>query len=242
MNRESFVSLVRSQPERAKLLAEVAGAGALTLSVWSWLGGSLVSEVAFLPLTLAMLVAYAAALALLTGNLVHDADRWQVESAMQARRLMTSSGSTARPATNQPAESGPATFDHWYFTLRLEDEIKKARRNGGQVSIVLMKIEAPGGTSTAVTEQINFDVASMAASHVKTMSMPSAIAPLEYAFLLPDSDRGDARARVAPLLGTLGDYWCEFGIAVYPDDATDAEALVGIARREIEQVLARKAA
>jgi hypothetical protein len=74
------------------------------------------------------------------------------------------------------------------------------------------------------------------------MTMPSAIGPLEYAFLLPGTGRDESRARVAPLLGPLGDYWCEFGIAVYPDDATQAQALVELARKEIEDSLAKKAA
>ena len=239
MNRESLLSLVHSEPVRTKFLLEVAGGGALVLSLWSWAGNIVLSEVAFVPLTLALFVAYAATLVLLTGNLVRGADRWQVESAMQARRLMQGS---PRPHHVETGDSLPATFDHWYFVLRLEDEIKEARRHGGQVSVVMMQIEAPGGASAAVIEQINFDVANMAASHARTMTMPSAIGSLEYAFLLPGSGRDESRARVAPLLGPLGDYWCEFGIAVYPDDATQAEALVELARKEIEDSLAQKAA
>jgi hypothetical protein len=134
----------------------------------------------------------------------------------------------------------PGTFDRWYFQLRLDDEVKRARRGAGgqgsQVSIVVMKVSAPGGyTSPAMMEQINFDVANMAASLAKTMTMPNAIGPLEYGFLLPDTSRAEARSRVAPLLNPLGNYWCEFGIAEYPTDGDEAEELLQIARREIEE-------
>jgi hypothetical protein len=77
-------------------------------------------------------------------------------------------------------------------------------------------------------------MAQMAANHASTMTMPSAIGPQEYAFLLPETDRAAARARVTPLLNPLGDYWCDFGIAVYPDDSTEAESLVHIARDQVE--------
>jgi hypothetical protein len=40
---------------------------------------------------------------------------------------------------------------------------------------------------------------------------------------------------MTPLLGPLGDYWCEFAVAVYPEDATQAEALVEKAQAEIDK-------
>jgi hypothetical protein len=168
----------------------------------------------------------------LTGHLVRRADRWQVESALQARRLLSTGRHTNQIAS---ADTPIATFDHWYFVLRLEDEIKRARRQGTGVSVAMMRIGLPGEAPTAaMTEQINFDVAQLAANHAQTMTMPSAIGPLEYAFLLPNTDRKEARARIAPLLAPLGDYWCEFGIAVYPDDGTEAEGLVMLARERVE--------
>ncbi|HXH22045.1 MAG TPA: hypothetical protein VNN10_08445 [Dehalococcoidia bacterium] len=241
MNRESILSLVRSEPEGVKLLAEVAAGGAVVLAAWSLIGDSLMSDLLYAPITLALAAAYAAALIGFTGSLVHGADRWQVESARQARRLLR----TAPPApgaTPGPVSRTPTSFDFWYFVLRLEDEIRLARRQGQRVSIVLMRIDPPGGATDSAIEQINFDVASIAASYAQTMSMPSAIAPLEYAFVMPGAGREDARSRVAPLLGPLGDYWCEFAIAVYPDDATQAEALVQFAQEELDRSLEDEAA
>ena len=232
MNRDSILSLMHTEPERAKLLLKVACGGAMALLLWTWAGQYVAGQFVFLLVNLVAILAYCTAVMYLTGHLVRGADRWQVESALQARRLL----STGRHANDAATQEPPlATFDHWYFVLRLEDEIKRARRQGTQVSVVMMKIGVPGNAPTAaMTEQINFDVAQLAANHAQTMTMPSAIGPLEYAFLLPNTDRNEARARVAPLLAPLGDYWCEFGIAVYPDDGTEAEGLVMLARERVE--------
>lgn len=234
MNRGSIVHLVHAEPERTRTLLKVAGAGAVALLVWSWLGRTVAGELVFVVTDLVAIVAYSTAIVLMTGNLVRDADRWQVESALQARRLM-SRGPRRNAGPARPGEPVATTFDHWYFVLRLEDEIKRARRYGKQVSVVIMKLGTPDGEpSAALTEQINFDVAQLAANHSGTMTMPSAIGPLEYAFLLPETDRNGAKARVAPLLTPLGDYWCRFGIAVYPDDGAEAETLLELARVQVE--------
>jgi hypothetical protein len=231
VNQESFLSLLHTEPERTRLLLKVAGGGALALLVWAAVGKAVVSDVVFLLIDLVAIAAYSTAVAILTGNLVRGADRWQVESAMQARRLL-SSPRKAEPAAGDPQT---ATFDHWYFILRLEDEIKRARRYGSPLSVVILHLGPPGEEPTpAITEKIDYDVAQLAANLAKTMTMPCAIAPLEYAFILPESDRNEARARIAPLMTPLGDYWCRFGISVYPDDATAAEELVQLARRKLD--------
>ncbi len=243
--RESLFSVARAEPERAKLLLQVVAGGAVAMAAWSWAGAMLFGDLIFLPLTLLLTAVYSLAVVVLAGDLVRHADRWQVDSALQARRLM-STGAGAVPAARGSATAAganPASFDHWYFVLRLDDEIKRARRQGSQVSVVMMKVTAPGGeTSPAVTEQISFDMATMAANHAQTMTMPSAISAQEYAFLLPGTDRDEAKARIAPLLNPLGGYWCQFGIAVYPDDGTDAEALVHIARAQVDEEKERSAA
>lgn len=231
MSRDSIMALAQKEPERTKLLLKVAGGGALALLLWTWAGKTFLNDVEFVLLNLVAIVGYAVAIVLFTGQLVRGADRWQVESAEQARRLL----SKGRHAETVSADPGIATFDHWYFVLRLEEEIKRARRHGTPVAVVMMKVGKPGDEpSAAMTEQISFDMAQLATSHANTMTMPSAIGPLEYAFLLPDSDRKEAKGRITPLLAPLGDYWCDFGIAVYPDDGTDAEDLVEMAREQIK--------
>jgi hypothetical protein len=236
LDRDSLISIVQMEPERTKLLLKVAAGGAVALFLWTWAGKVIAGDVVFALVDIVATLAYSAAIVVLTGNLVRGADRWQVESAMQARRLL-STGRHIADTSAQPVEPQIGTFDHWYFVLKLDDEIKRARRLGTPVSIVMMKISPAGQDATpAIAEQINFDVAQLAASHDKTMTKPSAIGPLEYAFLLPNTDRNEARARVTPLLAPLGDYWCDFGIAVYPDDGTEAEALVALARKQAEDV------
>ncbi|HEY7268787.1 MAG TPA: hypothetical protein VH951_03075 [Dehalococcoidia bacterium] len=235
VDRDSLVSIAQMEPERTKLLLKVAAGGAAVLFLWTWAGRALAGDIIFAFVDVVAMLAYSVAIIVLTGNLVRGADRWQVESAMQARRLLSTGRQRVEDLQRADTE-GAATFDHWYFVLRLEDEIKRARRTGTPVSIVIMQISAAGEQMTpALVEQINFDVAQLAASHTKTMSMPSAIAPCEYAFLLPNTDRNEAKSRIAPLLAPLGDYWCDFGIAVYPDDGSDAEALVALAQQQSEE-------
>lgn len=280
MDRESLLRIWETEPDRTIGLLKVAAGGAVILAFWAMIVGDFMTPLLFFPLTLVLLGLYAGIVTLVTVDLVQHSDRWQVESVLQTRRLVSSGGrqplqepapvsAAAAPSATHAnagrgagasasasasasananasaisanyANSPSASFDQWYFVLRLEEEIKTARRTGSTVSIAIMSIMPPGREPTpALVEQINFDVAKMASNHSKSMAMPNAIGPLEYAFILPESDRDEARSRVAPLLNPLGDYWCEFGIACYPRDGTEAESLVTTARKEIEDIMTK---
>ena len=222
-----FLAVFRREPGRSQLILKLGLAGPLLLLAWAWAGPWLLSEAAVLATTGLLVLAYGVAMTVLTAMLVHSADRWQVESAVEARRLM----SRGRRGGREEAET--VSFHHIHFLLRLQEEVRASRRSGTAASIVVMKVTSPAAEpSSAVMEQVAFDMAHLAVSHARTLTTPSAIGAAEYAFILPGADSQAAKALVSALTNALGDYWCTFGIASYPEDDADAETLLDQAREQ----------
>jgi hypothetical protein len=69
------------------------------------------------------------------------------------------------------------------------------------------------------------------------MSLPLALGDAEFVFSLPHTGLEDTKQFVREVLRALGEYWCYFGIATFPDHATTAQALVEKAREACEASL-----
>jgi hypothetical protein len=52
---------------------------------------------------------------------------------------------------------------------------------------------------------------------------------------LPHMPASEAKPFVSNLVQSLGNYWCHFGTANYPVDATSAESLVKASRDAVEE-------
>ncbi len=227
---QDFRGLIASEPARTRFVLKVGLAGAFVIVLWSWLGGFVVSAVLAALITTGLIIAYGGVLAFLAASLVRSVDRWQVESALHARRLMATGKRAEMVAADEPADDG---FLRLYFLLRLQDELRHCRQYGRPMSVLALKVMSPGQEpSAALTEQISFDVANLAASHVQTISLTTSLAGNEYIFCLPRSDKASAKALASTFLTALGEYWCYAGLAVYPEDASEAEALIEFARRQ----------
>jgi hypothetical protein len=59
-----------------------------------------------------------------------------------------------------------------------------------------------------------------------TLSLAMTFGPDDFVFSLPHADRVTAKDFIRKLLPGLGNYWCHYGLATYPEDGTNAEALV----------------
>ena len=84
-------------------------------------------------------------------------------------------------------------------------------------------------------EQVAKEMAEIASNHHKTISHTLSVSEYEYVMILPGMAAGDAKPFVSTLVQSLGDYWCHFGTAFYPQDGTSADDLVGFARDAVDE-------
>jgi hypothetical protein len=249
---DSILAVLNREPEQSQLLLKVGLAGPAFIVIWDWVGGYFLPDIAVAAITLLVIVVYGAALTFLAARLIHSADKWEVESAMQARRLLTGGSNNRRSAAFQPDATSadeihpppievalPAVsvnFAHIYFMLRLQEEVARCRREGESFSLVCIEASTPGVDPTpAMVEKTAFEIAHLAVSHGRMISLPLNVGPSEYVFCLPHANHEEGRDFLSKLVRALGDYWCHYGLAVYPEHGTDAESLFLSARRQTEE-------
>lgn len=253
---DSLLSLAASEPERTRLVLKVAGLGCVAVALWVLLASWLLPLVAFVPLTIVVLAVYAGTLVFLTGRVVHAADRWQIESAAQARQFLRSgyARGTRWAAGQMPAQtdldSGPAedpssggeSFQRLYFALRLDQEVRRCRREGDVMTVVVLEVAHPSREPrSAEIEKMTFDIAKLATDHGHIVVLPTYIGPAQYGFYVPDANMADARSSVFPLLKALGSYHWEAGFASYPGDGGDGDTLLARAMEQLEESRTRVA-
>lgn len=130
----------------------------------------------------------------------------------------------------------PPVFNEQYFMLRLREQVKDARRDGRQMCVAAIEVNVPGGEGTSEdADRIAVEMARIGADQWKTIGQPLAVTENEYVFSLPTSNSDDAKLFVREVVQALGDYWCHFGIAIFPRHATDAEGLLDQARAACDE-------
>ena len=252
-SRESLIGVFRRQPQATQLLVKLGLGAPVVIVVWDWVALLFLPAIAVVPITLALVILFGTAMTVLAAHLVYSIDRWEVDSALQARRLWTTRGAVAdrsggvdelADAGNQaaahsrrpPAPAPSLSFSRVYFDLRLQEEIRRCRREGSSMSLIYIDAQDPSHEQTAgQLEKTIVEVANLASQHTQTISLPLHTGPSEYAFVLPHSERDAADDFASKLVRALGDYWCHFGVAVYPDDGSNAEELFDYAREECDE-------
>jgi hypothetical protein len=226
---DGLLAILRREPERSMSVLKLGFAGLLIIALWSSLAPLGLSIVIVLPVLAVLLAIYGLTMVMLAVNLVRSVDLNQIEAAMHARRMMTTTTTTTRHVEVQ--ENDAPVFYNWYFSLYLEEEVKRHRRIGVSLAVVVLHV-APhqSDPSRAERQQIDLEVVQLAVNHKDKLIIPNEIDLLEYAFVLPGMDSVAAKDFVSRLVSALGSYWCHYGVAVYPEDASSGEALLEHAR------------
>lgn len=221
LTASQLAALFSHDPAQAGILTTVALAGVAVIWLWGLYGDLLFSNLVVATSTSVLTFGYAGSLAVMAGRLVRSQDRWQVDSALTLRDLLSD-------RTN--AGANPQAGSSFYvrqLRLRLDEEIRRCKGYGTELTVVAVRLELPGqAPSHAVLSQANAEMAELVAAHRDALTCPTSLGLFEYAFLLPGHDRQAAEAMTAWVARTLKRYRCSFGLAVFPEDATDADTLL----------------
>lgn len=230
-----IASALRQDKGRAGLLLRVGAGGALLIVAWDQVGSLFLPVFAVVPVALLLTFTYAGVITMLITGAVQAANRRQFEAALQSERLLTRGRQRAVEGAS-PNDSAEATFHQAYFLIRLEEEVKRARREGYELSLICLDVSVPGHKPEGeVLEAICYDVATLVSGQEKTISLAGCLAPTVFVLCLPRTDARAARAFLSKCLQGLGSYWCQSGLATYPGDATNSSALLECAWQSCEQ-------
>jgi GGDEF domain-containing protein len=227
--REAF----KREPEQTSFLIKLVLGGGLIVGVFSVLGAVLLGSIMVLPMALVLSLIYSAAVVVTTARLTFSASsRRRIESGLQKR--MPANGDDTSAAAAPIAEQ--ASFNEAYFMLRLQDEVANARRAGHEMTVLAIEATRPGvEMNPEVAERIAKEIAEIASNHHKTISHTLSVSENEYVMSLPHTSAADAKPFVSKLIQSLGNYWCHFGMACYPADATSSDGLVRFARQTVDE-------
>jgi hypothetical protein len=213
-------------------LLEFVISGAVVITLWSLAGGLAVSTALVGGVTLALSMLYGLLLVLSAAVLARpeEDDDSEHDSVVSMSRFRREPKSEVK-AVAKPLASDEVTFHRSYFLLRLQDAIRDARRHGDPMAAITLRVSARGKSpSPAVEERIAADVARLMSNQAQAVEVPSVIGPGEYALFMQETNRKTAVAFAGTLVKALGDYWCDCGVASFPEDATDASGLLAFAR------------
>lgn len=221
------VALLSHDSGQTGFLAGVTFGGLVVIGLWGLYGDLFFSNLKVVTVSEVLIVCYVGWLAVLAGRLVHSYDRWQVDSALTLRELLSEG---KEGAGNLQAGS---PFNARQLRLHLEEEIRRCRQYGTSLSVVAVRLELPDQRpSRAGFSQASFDMAELVTSHRQTLLAPTALGMFEYTFLLPNCERRAARAVTTFVGNELRRYRCSFGLAVFPDDGQDADTLLRCAAED----------
>jgi GGDEF domain-containing protein len=226
--REAF----KREPEQTSFLIKLVIGGALVVSVFSLVSSLLMASILVMPVALVLSLIYGTAVLLVAARLVFNAvSRRHMELGMAGRpSRISEEGSAFVPVVEQ------ASFNHAYFMLRVAEEVANARRIGHEMTVVAIDATAPGvEMNPDLAERLAKEIAQIASNHHKTISYTLSVSESEYIMSLPNTPAAEAKTFVSHMVQSLGNYWCHFGTAVYPKDATTAEGMVRFARSAVEE-------
>jgi hypothetical protein len=134
----------------------------------------------------------------------------------------------------EASQANPSRFQELFFLLRLTEDVQRARREASHLSVLVLDVNLSGARSEEEQiEALSYDLAKVVTTLEGQISFPLQIGPTEFAFYLKQADRAKAQTFVRPFTPALSDYWVQFGLAVYPEDGTQPEALLDAARENI---------
>lgn len=229
-------ALSRHDPARAGLIVGIFAGGLTGIGLWGLYGDLWLSNLVVVGVAEALAATHLLVIAVLVGRLVRSQDRWQVESALTLRQLV----SQGKDASGSIQAGSP--FYARQLERRVQSGIDRSKEYGTKLSLVALRLEVPGQAPThAVFTKANVEVADFATLHRDAILAPTALGLFEYAFYLPNCDRRIAEAMAAFIANALDGYRCVFGIAVFPEDGEDAASLLRCATEAAGMLLSNAA-
>ncbi len=235
MEDESFGirDAFKRELEQTNFLIRLVLGGGLVVAVFSTVTAVLLGSIVVLPAALILCLIYSMAVVFTTARLIFSAaGRRHMESALHSRTPTQ----VQEAAIVETHVAEQAWFREAYFMLRLREEVASARRDGREMTVLAIQATMPGvELSRQVAERVAKEIAEIASNHHKTISHTLSVNESEYVMSLPNLTVAEAKPFVSKLVQSLGDYWCHFGTAFYPKDATSADSLVSCARDSVEE-------
>jgi hypothetical protein len=228
--REAF----KREPEQTNFLIKLVLGGGLVVAVFSVVAAVVLNAILVMPVALVLSLIYGSAIVVSTARLIFSgASRRYMESALSSRSAVLAPASASAAVT---AVAEQASFNHAYFMLRLHEEVASARRDGREMTILAIEATVPGvEMNSQVADKVAKELAEIASNHHKTISHTFSVSESEYVMSLPNTSSAEAKPFVSKLVQSLGNYWCHFGTASYPADATTADGMVRYARESVEE-------
>lgn len=119
-------------------------------------------------------------------------------------------------------------YTDWYFRLRLEEEVERAKRYGTPFSVALIRAlglhqEQDASLATeALREQVR--------SQLRRSDLLAYLKDGSLALLMPNTRRRSARMVTNRIVAALAEAQPVVGLACYPEDGAQAETLLACAR------------
>jgi GGDEF domain-containing protein len=127
-----------------------------------------------------------------------------------------------------------AILQRWYFEMRVEEELERARRYGQPLSVVVLRLARPVERPLKETEMPDAAVAQRAARAVRSVDLAAGLGPFEYGFCLPNTPRDGACAAASRIGVALSDCALMIGIACYPQDHVAGGSILTQAYLQLE--------
>src|SRR4030042_1068271 len=128
-------ALYSHDPGQTGRLAGVASFGLVVIGLWGLYGDLFLSNLVVVAVAEVMVACYAGSLAFLAGRLVRSQDRWQVESALTLRELLSEGrDDAANPLTGAP-------FSARQLRLRLDASLRRCKEGGTPLTVVAVRLE-----------------------------------------------------------------------------------------------------
>ncbi|MPZ47956.1 MAG: hypothetical protein GEU75_01335 [Dehalococcoidia bacterium] len=129
----------------------------------------------------------------------------------------------------------PATawYRRWYFLLRLDEELEKARRTERPTAVIGIKLPiAASGLVVGVSDRLRGRLACIANAALRPGDFPGCIGDDQLAVFLPGTDWLQALPLAEKLGQELNAFSPRLGLAVFPADGRDALELLLAATEE----------
>ena len=257
----NILAALRQEPEQTAFLIKFSLVAAAVIVAWDVLASMVLPVPVVKAVAVLLIFAYGATIVFVVARIMASVRGVGYVPATSPR--LTASAATRRLDRSAPAESdeyapaaddertpphvanrpqpdavvtmAPPIFNEQYFMMRLHEQVKDARRDGRQMCVAAIEVTVPGGeASPEEIDRIGLEMARIGSQQWKIIGQPLAVSESEYIFSLPASNADEARLFVREIVQALGEYWCHFGIAMFPRHATDAEGLVEQARDACE--------